>query len=139
MRISIKALAVGLFIALTPALASAQAPAAAPASAVKLEAGTWTGQVTTPNGQTVDVTYDVAVKNDTVTVTINAGQFGSFPAQALKFEADKFSFNFTPGPTVECVMKKQPDGTFAGDCLDDSGAPAHMTWVAPKKAGTTGS
>ena len=127
-------LAIAAISVALPAMASAQttpAPAAA-----KLDVGKGTGTVTTPDGQTVDVSYDVTMKSDTTLLTINAGQFGSFPAGDLKVEPAKLSFSFTPGPHVVCVLNKKDDGTFAGNCTDDGGgAPAQMTMVPPKKEG----
>ena len=130
MRTLSKVLLIAAVAGLAPALASAQQP--------KLETGTWTGVVVPPDGQSADVTYDVATKNDTLTITINAGQFGTFPAQHVKLEADKLTFAFTPGPDVQCTLVKHEDGSYVGDCLDESGGAAHMTMLPPKKTGTTG-
>lgn len=133
MRFFKAVLAVSTVAVALPALASAQTAAAAPA---KIDIGHWTGTVTTPDGQTVEVSYEVTAKSDTTLITINAGQFGSFPAAGLKIEAAKITFSFTPGPQVLCVLNKKDDGSFAGECTDDGGAPAQMTMVPPKKAGS---
>lgn len=133
MRVSRAALAIACAIALGATSARAQQPATA---APKLEVGQWTGQVTSPNGQITDVTYDVTMKNDTLAITINAGQFGVFPAETIKLEADKLSFGFTPGPRVACVLTKNAEGAYAGTCTDDGGGVAQMTMVPPKKPGS---
>ena len=89
-------------LAIAPITAAAQQPAtpAQPAAAPQLAAGTWTGVITPPDGQAVDVTYDVTVKNDTLAISINAAQYGTFPAQQIKNEVDKLSFTFSPGPNL---------------------------------------
>ncbi|HUP89630.1 MAG TPA: hypothetical protein VM100_09775 [Longimicrobiales bacterium] len=114
-----------------PAPAQTTAPAQ-----VKLPVGQWTGTVTPPDGQTVSVTYDVTSKNDTTKLTINAGQHGSFEATGIKFDGTTISFSFSPGPQVNCTLKKQEDGSFSGQCLDDGGTGAAMVMAPPKKAET---
>jgi hypothetical protein len=113
-----------------PALAAAQQPAAP----VKLDVGRWGGTVVTPDGQVVDVTYDVAMNHDTLGITINAGDHGTFAVSNIKLEAGKLSFTFTPGPVVTCNLTRQDSGVYSGDCSDGSGgAAAQMQMVPPKK------
>lgn len=102
--------------------------------ATVLETGKWTGIVMPPNGETVEVTYDVATKNDgSQTMVINAGPHGTFAVAKMTIESGKLSFYFTPGPEVRCALSRKDDGSYEGDCMDDGGAPAHMTMLPPKK------
>ena len=56
-----------------------------PAEAQKLEPGKWTGTVTPPGEQTtLAVTYDVTVKGDTISITVNAAEHGSHPFSDVK-------------------------------------------------------
>src|SRR5688572_14095734 len=70
------------------ASASAQQPAA------KLEVGKWSGKVTPPDGNTVDVNYDVTYAADTLRITIVAGTHGTFPVYEAKLDGTKLSFKF---------------------------------------------
>jgi len=131
MRVSFRAVFAALLVAVATPLA-AFGQQAAP----QLATGTWTGVVVTPNGETTNVTYDVAIKNDTVSIMINAGEHGTFAAADIKLEPAKLSFSFVPGPTVQCVLNRKEDQSFDGTCTDDGGATATMTMVPPRKNGT---
>jgi hypothetical protein len=114
-------------VALVPVTAAAQdAPPA------KLVTGTWTGVVTPPDGS-VDVTYEVSYKGDTLSIVMTAGPHGKFPLNAVEHTATKLSFTFTPGPTVVCALKPNAEGGYAGDCTDDGGLAVPMTMVPPAK------
>ena len=102
-------------------------------SAQKLEPGKWTGTVTPPGEGVVNVTYDVAMKGDTLTITLNAAEHGSFPLQEVKLVDKKLTFFFTPGPRIECALDRKDDGSFAGKCGDGSGENADMVMLPPKK------
>ena len=101
------------------------------AAAQTLKPGTWTGTVQPPGEGVVAVTFDVKVAGDTTSITMNAGEHGSFKLEEVKVAADKLTFKFTPGPVVSCTLAKKEDGSYAGECLDGSGA-AQMTMVPPK-------
>lgn len=108
--------------------------AAVPADAQKLEPGKWTGTVTPPGEEaTVQVTYDVAMKGDTIGITINAGEHGSFSASEVKLTDATLTFWFMPGPRVDCTLTRREDGAFQGPCTDAEGGVASMLMVPPKK------
>lgn len=108
--------------------------AAAAAQAQKLEAGKWTGTITPPGEQqTVEVTYDVTLKGDSLGMTINAGEHGSFPASEMKLASGKLTFVFMPGPRVDCTLDRQNDGAYSGTCKDAQGGVATMVMIPPKK------
>jgi hypothetical protein len=135
MRLMSRVLAAATAILLAlPLAASAQTTAGAPT----LVSGKWTGTVTPPDGQLVEVMFDVATLNDTLQITIDAGQHGQFKAEEIKLDSASLSFSFTPGPRVVCVLAKKADGTYGGDCTDDGGTPVPMTMVPPKTEGTSG-
>ena len=108
--------------------------ALAPAEAQKLEPGKWTGRVTPPGEQlAVEVTYDVTIKGDTIGITFNAGEHGSFALSEVKLNDQTLTFWFMPGPRVECTLTRREDGVFQGSCSDSEGGNASMVMVPPRK------
>lgn len=129
MQTSLRIFAVLALVVTTATAATAQeAPA-------KIATGTWTGSVTPPGQERVDVSFDVTSKNDTISITINAGGHGTFKAEDIKFETTRLVFSFTPGPKVLCVLTRKDDTSFAGDCTEDSGDVAQIVMIPPKKEG----
>lgn len=126
-----------LFAALAASLLSLPAAAAAqqptPAPKAHLQVGQWTGTVTTPDGNTTDVTYDVSESHDTTSLTLNAAEHGSFKVSDLKFDGMTLTFSFTPGPQVACTLKKQDNNSMTGQCIAEDGSAAQMVMNPPKK------
>ncbi len=121
-----------LAVAAAALLSIASAGTAQQAAPLKLEVGEWTGQVTPPDGQTVNVIYDVTYAGDTLKISIRAGEHGTFEATDIKLEASKLSFKFSPGVSVACVLDKK-ELAYAGSCVDDGGGIAIMDLSPPKK------
>lgn len=124
-----------LAVAAAALLAFSSSASAQGATAVKLETGAWTGQVTPPDGQTVTVIYDVAYAGDTLKIAIRAGDHGTFSTSDVKLDADKLSFRFRPGIEVVCVLDKK-DTSYAGVCTGEDGSTATMDLSPPKKEPT---
>jgi hypothetical protein len=103
------------------------------ASAQTLKPGKWTGTATPPGQGPVPITFDVKVAGDTVSITVDAGEHGSYKLEDVKVTADKVTFWFVPGPKVNCSLAKREDGSFAGNCMDESGEVIPMTMVPPKE------
>jgi hypothetical protein len=101
------------------------------AQAQKLEPGKWTGTVSPPGEQTTSVTYDVMMKGDTIGITVNAGEHGSFSFSDVKLNDKTLTFWFAPGPRVDCTLTRREDGGFAGSCRDSEGGTASMVMVPP--------
>lgn len=114
------------------AVLTVSASAAAQQAAPKLETGKWTGKVTPPDGEAVDVTYDVAYAGDTLKITINAAAHGTFNTTDVKLEGSKLSFKFRPGPEVVCVLEKK-EADYVGSCTDEGGGVALIDLSPPKK------
>src|SRR5262245_25271077 len=102
------------------------------ASGQKIQVGQWTGTVTPPGEATLNVTYDVSMKGDTILIKFNAAEHGSFDLEEVKLADGKLTFHFTPGPRIDCTLNKKDDGSFAGQCTDGS-QPADMVMLPPKK------
>ena len=98
----------------------------------RLESGNWTGTVTPPGEQTVDLVYVVGYAGDTLHITMNAGQHGIYEAIEPKIEAGKLSFGLQLDRRIYCVLDAKDDG-FAGICTDDGGGAATMDFWPPKK------
>ncbi|MEX2283893.1 MAG: hypothetical protein WEE89_15515 [Gemmatimonadota bacterium] len=112
------------FLILGPAVAAAQ----------KLDAGLWTGTVTPPGEPAVAVTYDVKIAGDTISITLNAAEHGSFPFSEIKIANGKLTFSWVAGPTpLKCELKPREDAAWAGTCADPDGATGEMVMVPPKK------
>ena len=105
----------------------------APASAQTLEAGTWTGRVTEPDGDGLDVTFAVAIKGDTISIAVTAGQHGTFPFSDVKLNDRTLTFNWSPGVRVDCTLTRRDDGAYEGPCKDAQGSEGRILMVPPKK------
>jgi hypothetical protein len=126
MRYSVLAVAAAAVVTFASA-ASAQQP-----TPPRLEVGAWTGQVTPPDGGTVNVIYDIKYAGDTLKISINAGEHGTFETTDVKLEVDKLSFKFAPGVAVACVLDKK-ESIYAGSCIAEDGTIATMDLSPPKK------
>ena len=103
-------------------------------AAQQMPVGKWTGTVTPPNESAVEVTYDVAMKGDTIAITIVAGEHGSFAVNEVRLNERALTFWFTPGPRVDCSLARRDDGAYEGTCTEAGSAEtAHILMVPPKK------
>jgi hypothetical protein len=73
------------------------------------------------------------MKGDTIGITVNAGEHGSFTFSDVKLTDKGLTFWFMPGPRVECALTRLEDGAFAGPCRDPEGGIATMVMIPPKK------
>jgi hypothetical protein len=118
------------------------APAAPAAPGMKLEVGKWTGAVTPPGSEAIDIEFNVTVVSDTMKIELSIPQVGmTAPLTAIKLEEKAISFDFDAGGTpVTCKLDKKEDGSYSGQCADAGGNGGPMTMVPPKKnaGGTSG-
>jgi hypothetical protein len=105
---------------------------AAPAAAQTLTPGTWTGTIAPPGSEPVDVTYDVVLEGDSLTIAINAPP-GARPFHDIQVSDGELKFWFEPGTAVDCVLARQDDGSYAGDCVAEDGSAGQLTMVPPKE------
>jgi len=97
-----------------------------------LEAGTWTGKITPPDGQTLDITYEVAVANDSLRISMVIPEMGTFPFEDIRLEEDVLTFFWEPGEPLGCNLQRGDDGIFKGECSDIEGTTGQLTMVPPK-------
>lgn len=105
---------------------------AATMHAQSLQPGTWTGTIAPPGSEPFDVTYDVVLDGDSVAITVHA-PLGDRPFHDIEVSDKELTFWFEPGPPVNCVLVKQEDGSYAGDCIDEDGSAGQVTMVPPKE------
>lgn len=141
MKTTSRLLAAAFFAFALPMAASAQT-AAAPAPTVtpdaKLAVGKWTGSVAPPNGDALELEFNVTAPNDStkIDLTITAMSM-TMPLTNIKLDGTKLSFSFLAGDTdVKCTLEKKDTGAYVGPCADQSGQGGPMTMVPPKKDGT---
>jgi hypothetical protein len=147
MKTSTRLLSAAIFALALPVAAAAQTPTPAPAtpaapasptaaaSPVKLEVGKWTGSVTPPGNDAMDIEFAVAAAGDTMKIDMTILAMGeAIPLSDVKVEATKVSFGFNvQGTAVTCSLAKKDDGSYAGECGDGGGNSAPMTMIPPKK------
>ncbi|MFV1987320.1 MAG: hypothetical protein ACC682_08555 [Gemmatimonadota bacterium] len=109
---------------------------AAPATAQdRLEAGVWTGTVFTPDGEVIDLSYDVSYADDVLAIEIilptDLGM-GNVMAGNPMHEADTLVFTLDVGVQISCTLMAQDDGQFEGECVDSSGEGVLMTMIPPE-------
>lgn len=105
-----------------------------PVEAQRLETGKWTGTVTPP-GELIGmpVEYEVTFKGDTLGITVNAGDHGTFTFNEVKLDDKVLTFWFRPGPRVDCTLTRDEVGTFSGPCSDSEGGIARIVMVPPDR------
>ena len=103
----------------------------AAAAAQKLAAGTWTGSMTPPNGQTMNTTFDVKAAGDTTLITLKADG-REIPFSGVKVEADRLLFTFAVDAIVTCTLQRKDDKSYSGSCVDGRGGTGTIVMVPPK-------
>ena len=116
-------------------LGFAIAVSAAPVVGQALEAGTWTGTITGPEGDMVSVEYEVASGSDALEITLQppleAGDMPPMPFEDLVLDDDVLQFAWFPGERIECMLEKNDDGSFEGPYSDAAGDTGFMTMAPP--------
>lgn len=111
----------GIAVLCVPALAAAQ----------KLTAGTWTGSITPPNGQTINAAFDVKSAGDTTLITLKAdGRELNFTG--VKVDADQLLFTFAVDAIVTCTLQRKEDKSYSGNCVDGRGGSGTIVMIPPK-------
>lgn len=132
-RASLAALAVSLACAATASAQEAANPQAA-GQEKRLAEGLWTGTVYPPEGELIELEYEVAYGEEGLTLTLHPPAetgVGAVTADNPLYEALTLSFTLVVGETIQCTLFEEEDGHLEGDCVDSSGEPALMTMYPP--------
>ena len=116
----------------------------APAAiAQSLAEGKWTGTMETPDGEVVDLTYEVKKDGDVLMIAL-------LPPEGAGADSDRYEFSdvrmedgnlvfwWQPGPRVDCVLEPVDDGAYDGECSIESGESGYLTMVPPGADGDAG-
>jgi hypothetical protein len=113
------------------------------ATAQSLEEGRWTGTMEAPDGDVVDLTYEVKKDGDVLTIAL-------LPPEGVGADADRYEFSdvrmedgnlvfwWQPGPRVDCVLEPVDDGAYDGECSVENGESGFLTMVPPGEDGDAG-
>ena len=94
--------------------------------------GTWTGKATDPGGDSIDLTFDVQLNADTLSIFIHGPDGEKAPLTKIRFEQGKLLFTWEPGIVVNCELSPVEGGGFSGPCTDESGETGQISMTPPK-------
>ncbi len=104
--------------------------AATPAAAQQLVPGTWTGTMTPPGGDAIDVTFEVGQANGMPSVVMRAEDIeGDMEFKDVEVEEGQMTFWWEPGVRVDCTLFANESGGFVGKCTDGTGPNGEGTLV----------
>jgi hypothetical protein len=100
----------------------------------RLAEGMWTGTVYPPDGDLIELEYEVSYGDDGLAIVLHPPAevgVGPLAADDPVYDVQTLSFTLMVGDTVLCTLLEEEDGHFEGDCVDASGEPALMTMFPP--------
>lgn len=102
-----------------------------PLAAQELAEGTWTGTITTPDGEW-PVEYEVEGKGDELSVTMVAVTGERMPFDTAHLADGVLHLAFTlPDVSVECELAGADDGGYEGECSGSDGNGGTMKMIPP--------
>ena len=102
-------------------------------AAQSLATGSWTGSATGPGGNPMALTFEVSTAGDSIAILIKTPDRGDYPVTNVKLAGEALTFTFQPGPTVNCKLIRQTDGSYLGECADEADMRATMEMKPPAK------
>ena len=102
-------------------------------SAQSLTTGSWTGSATGPGGNPLALTFEVSTAGDSIAILIKTPDRGDYPVTNAKLAGETLTFTFQPGPTVDCKLIRQADGSYLGECAGEDAMRATMVMKPPAK------
>ena len=110
--------------------------AASSVSGQSLETGTWAGDIVGPGGELLAVEFRVEQAEDGLAITLlpppDVGAPDEVPVTDIRLEDDLLYFTFSPGTDVDCELALQDDGSYTGDCTDETGESGQVTMYPPE-------
>ena len=95
-----------------------------------LQEGTWEDTTVLPSGSSVQTDFDVTVENGELASTYHSVQ-GPLPLTDISLEGDTLSYTFSAGVLVRCVVERQDDGSYTGECKTGNGETGRHTMKPP--------
>jgi len=116
-----------------PLAVALMAAATGPAAAQQLPYGGWTGTMTPPGGQPINVMYEVGELDGVLTIVMRALMVQEvIPFRDIRVEADALVFWWEPGIRVDCRLARQTNGSYEGPCTaGGAGGAGALTMVPP--------
>ena len=66
---------------------------------------------------------DVTVENGELAIIYHSVQ-NPLPLNAIRLDGDTLSYTFSAGVLVRCVVERQDDGSYTGECKTGTARPA---------------
>ncbi len=100
-----------------------------------LTTGQWTGTVTPPNGNAVEVFYDVAYEDEALVISMTVPEMGDqvFTFSDIVLDEELLFFTWQPGTDLDCQLTPHDDGHYEGECVDEEGAPGTLVMIPPSE------
>ncbi len=97
----------------------------------RLAPGLWTGALTDLAGVSNEFRYVVTDDDGFVRIKLIAHGV-EFRLMKVRYDGNVLGFNWRPGPSIDCTLYRQMNGSFAGTCVNQSnGDVKTMTMVPP--------
>ena len=104
-----------------------------------LQTGTWTGTVTPPGGQPMDLPFLLSQVGDSVGIRVSTPDGGFLDAQRVRVVNGKLTFHWNPEPDTNldifCELSRRPDASWTGPCTGSDGTTGSVTLTPPKRPG----
>jgi len=105
------------------------------AQAQDIETGTWTGLMMPPGQEAVDVTFDVSMESDSLTISLIAGPAGILQLIDIEVKEDGLKFAFDAGTRILCDLKLKANDGYEGECAPEGQESGIIIMNPPKKGG----
>lgn len=102
-----------------------------PLAAQEMESGTWAVTMITPEGEVVDLQYEVTSEGDEISIVMVVPGFGELPLNDVSLDDGTLTFSFDFGFVVTCDLDETDDGGFEGECVGDDGASGTLKITPP--------
>lgn len=107
----------------------------APLAAQEIVAGTWTGSLAGPDGQSFPIEIVVAGEGDDLSVTMVAPGQGEMPFTRVSHSEGQLNLGFDVpggGVSVDCELTEAEDGSYEGDCVGSDGQSGVLKMTPPQ-------
>lgn len=109
---------------------------AVPGSAQEMSAGLWSGSISSPEGESFEVHYEVVHGEEGLEIAIipppGAPQ-DRYEFSDIVLEDGELTFGWAPEPDVwlDCALSRHEDGSYEGECVAEDGQSGILNMVPP--------